>query len=307
MTSRARAERIRIGARFPNAGASSSRPRLSAAARKLESAGFDSLWTSDHLAMPVQTRSTYPFSSDGRFAWPLDLGWSDAIVSLGIAAAVTDRIELGTAVLVAPLRNPLVTAMQIASVSLEARGRCALGVGAGWLAEEFDAVGIPFSERGARLDAWIDVVRQVWSGTVEVREPGQLYPNPTEMISRPRPSSPVPILVGGLSPAALRRAGRHGDGWVALSSVDDLDHASFEEPISSIHEHARAADRDESAMRVILQITGSAGRAEEIAGRLGRLTRAGVNEVIVDVSWNDDNDPKKVVEVLRNAPEGSDS
>ncbi|NIS36644.1 MAG: LLM class flavin-dependent oxidoreductase, partial [Actinobacteria bacterium] len=87
----------------------------------------------------------------------------------------TERIELGTAILVAPLRNPLVTAIQVASVSVEAGGRFALGVGAGWLAEEFDAVGVPFERRGKVLDAWVDVVRSVWSGTLPVRDADGLF------------------------------------------------------------------------------------------------------------------------------------
>jgi probable F420-dependent oxidoreductase len=291
-------DRVRIGARFPNAGHLPGELGLANAARRLEEAGFDSLWTSDHLAMPVETRSRYPFRDDGVIPWPPDLGWSDAIVSLGIAAAVTDRIELGTAVLVAPLREPLLTAIQLASVSVEAGGRCVLGIGAGWLAEEFDAVGVPFSERGRRLDAWMEVVRAVWSGGLPERDPGAFYPNPTEMVCRPVPVAPIPLLVGGLSPAALRRAGTVGDGWLALQPATELDPPALRRSIDEIHRHAEAAGRDPEGIRVTMQITGSAGRASEIAPMLPRLRSAGVEEVIVDVPWGDGDGPAVTYEVL---------
>ena len=292
---------MRIGARFPNAGSVPGRIGLAVAAQRLEAAGFDSLWTSDHLAMPIKTRSTYPFSDDGQIPWLSDHGWSDAIVSLAIAAAVTDQIELGTAVLVAPLRNPLVTAMQFASVSVEARGRCALGVGAGWLIEEFDAVEVPFSDRGKRLDAWIEVVRDAWSGKLPMRDPDDFYPNPIEMICAPVPAAPVPILVGGMTPAALRRAGRIGDGWVALQAVDKLDPPSLGSAIKSIQKHAREAGRDDSMVRVTLQITNSAGHADDIADHLSDLMAVGVQEIIVDVRWDAEDDPRKVHDTLRAA------
>jgi probable F420-dependent oxidoreductase len=268
---------------------------LASAARRLEGAGFDSLWASDHLAMPVTTRTPYPFGDGGGFPWPLDLGWSDAIVSLGIAAAVTQKIELGTAVLVAPLRDPLLTAIQLATASVEASGRCVLGVGAGWLAEEFDAVGVPFSERGKRLDAWIEVVRAVWGGTLPIREEGGFYPNATEMICRPVPVAPVPILIGGMSAAALRRAGRLGDGWVALQPADHLDADVLRDAVKRIRDHAEDAGRDASVLRVVLQITGSAGRAAMIADRIPELRAAGADEIVVDIDWDGEHGPETTI------------
>lgn len=291
---------LRIGARFPNAGRLPSEIGLAAAAQKLEAAGFDSLWTSDHVAMPVTTRSRYPFSDDGRIPWPLDMGWSDAIVSLGIAAAVTDRIELGTAVLVAPMRNPLLTAMQLASVSVEAGGRCVLGIGAGWLAEEFDAMGVPFSKRGERMDAWIEVVRAVWSGALPVRAEVGLYPNATEMICRPVPVTPIPLLVGGMSEAALQRAAQRGDGWVALQSVDGLDPVSLAKSIGFVRSQARDAGR-ETAVRITLQITGSAGRADTVSNHVADLVAAGVDEVIVDIDWGAAGSLDETLQTLRAA------
>lgn len=292
---------LRIGARFPNSGPVPAELGLANVARRLEGAGFDSLWTSDHLAMPVASRSAYPFSGDGTIPWPVDRGWSEAVVSLAIAAAATERIELGTAVLVAALRHPLVTAMQLATISLEAGGRLALGIGAGWLAEEFEAVGVPFAKRGARLDAWMDVVRSVWSGVLPARGDDGFYPNPTEMVCRPVPPHPVPILLGGLSPAALRRVGTRGDGWVALQPADALDPGALAGPIATIRRHMREAGRDDATVRITLQITGSRGRADEIAGRVADLEAAGVHEIIVDIDWDDPDGPEAAYEPLRSA------
>lgn len=290
---------VRIGARFPNAGGSPSNLGLANAAQILESAGYDSLWASDHLAMPVQGGSPYPFSPDGRIPWSNELAWADAIVALGIAAAVTDRIEIGTAVLVAALRSPLVLAKQLATVAVEARGRTALGVGVGWLEQEYDAVGVPFSGRGERLDAWIEVVRDVWGGSLPERGDGSPYPNPMEMVCRPVPPAPIPVMVGGLSRAALRRAGRLGDGWIGLQAAGELDGSSLAPALAEVRTSARKAGRDPAMLRMILQITESDGQAELIASRLDELTAAGVTEIIVDPGWDDMDNPLKTLETLR--------
>ena len=293
------ADTLRIGARFPNAGNTASQIGLARAAVVLESAGYDSLWASDHLAMPRSGGSSYPFSSDGRIPWSSDLAWSDAIVALGMAAAVTERIELGTAVLVAPLRSPLVLAKQLATVAVEADGRTILGVGVGWLEAEYDAVGVPFRKRGARLDAWMAVVRDVWSGSLGVREDTFPYPNPAEMVCRPVPPRSVPILVGGLSAAALRRAGRLGDGWVGLQAAGALDPNSIADSIERIRHEARAVGRDPSGLRMVLQITESEGQAALIAGHIAELRAAGVSEIIVDPGWDELDQPGRTLDTLR--------
>ena len=301
MTDPGSGDMLRIGARFPNAGDTPSRVGLAEAARTLEAAGFDSLWASDHLAMPASSRARYPFSDDGRFPWPLDLGWSDAVVSLWIAAAVTSRIELGTAVLVAPLRPPLLTGIQMASVSVEASGRCVLGIGAGWLAEEFDAMGVSFTDRGRRMDAWIETIRAVWDGALPERPQGGFYPNPTEMVCRPVPVEPIPILVGGMGRAALRRAGRLGDGWLALQALDALDDEVLRAAVATIRDHADDAGRRPGAIRITLQVTASTGRAADLAVWIPRLRAAGVHEVIIDVDWEGGDDPREELERLRAA------
>lgn len=162
-------------------------------------------------------------------------------------------------------------------------------------------MGVPFEGRGSRMDAWIDTIRSVWNGTLPERPQGGFYPNPTEMVCRPVPVEPIPILVGGMSRAALRRAGRFGDGWLALQSLDALDDNALRAAIDTIREHADEAGRDREAVRITLQITASTGQAAYLAEWMPRLRVAGVHEVIVDVDWDGGSDPREDLERLRAA------
>ena len=249
--------------------------------------------------MPRTTRSHYPYTEDGSIPWGEELGWNEALTALGIAAAVTSRIELGTAVLVAALRHPLVAARQAAAVAVEAGGRVTLGVGAGWLAEEFDAVGVPFERRGRHLDAWLGYVRQVWDGELEVRPADDLYPLATAMTSRPIPPAPIGILIGGISDAALRRAVRAADGWLGTSALVGLDPHAVATDVARLRAAAAAADRDPATLRVCLQVTGSEGGAAILRPLLSDLAAAGVDDVLIDAGWQHPEQPHEDLAVLR--------
>ena len=147
---------MRVGAKLPNSGALPVDIGHSAHGGRLEASGFASVWVSDHVVMPATVTSRYPYAADGAATWATNDPWYDSIVALAMAAAVTDHAELGTAVLVLPQRQPVILAKQIASLDRLAGGRVVLGVGAGWLAEEFAALATPFDSRGARTDEWID-------------------------------------------------------------------------------------------------------------------------------------------------------
>ena len=149
-------------------------------AAELEEAGFESLWVSDHIVLPETIDSRYPFAEDGRATWATDTPYFDALIALALIAEATERATIGTAVLVLPLRQPVVFAKQAASIDVASGGRLSLGVGAGWLEEEFDALNVPYAGRGRRLDEWIALTRACWTGT------------------------PAPIDVRALRPAARR-------------------------------------------------------------------------------------------------------
>jgi probable F420-dependent oxidoreductase len=231
--------------------------------------------------------SRYPFAADGRATWPTDMPYFDSLVALALAAAVTERVGLGTGVLVLPQRQPVVTAKQVASIDAASAGRLSLGVGAGWLEEEFDALNVPFDTRGSRLEEWVALLRACWTGTPEPFE-GRHYTLPPEIVCLPTPAHRIPVLVGGHSKPAVRRAVTIGDGWLGQQSLGELDAGEI------------SAVRDAGARQIVLRIVEAAGRAAALASRLGELAAAGVDEVIVDVDWNA-GEPAAQLDALKSA------
>lgn len=285
---------MRIGAKLPNSGPAAIDPGVPAIARTLESAGFDSLWCSDHVVMPETIESRYPFAADGKATWATDMPWLDALVALAMAAAVTERVRLGTAVLVLPLREPLVFAKQAATIDVISRGRLELGVGAGWLEEEFDALNVPFAHRGARMVEWIELARAAWAGRMDAHRTDR-YTVPDGTLSYPTPARPIPFLIGGHSPIALRRAGRIADGWLGQQTTGALDADEVRGAVAAM----RAAGAQQP--RVVLRIVGSLGRCDAVAAGLPGLADAGVDEIIVDVPVDDAGAARADLELLRAA------
>jgi probable F420-dependent oxidoreductase len=273
---------MRIGAKLPNSGSLALKAGVPAMACALENAGYDSLWVSDHIVMPREMRSWYPFAADGKATWPSDLPYLDALIVLAMAAAATKRVRLGTAVLVLGLRPPLEFAKQAATIDAVSGGRLELGVGAGWLAEEFAALNVPFNGRGARMVESMEIARDCWTGETSGRA-GAHYTIPEGIQCRPVPAHPIPFLVGGHSNIALRRAGAIGDGWLAQQEAPALDPALLADEVGRVAAAAAAAGRTETRPRVVLRIVQSLDKAELVATRLVELERAGVDEVIVDV------------------------
>jgi probable F420-dependent oxidoreductase len=198
-----------------------------AVAAMLDEAGFDGIVSSDHLIYPRNLTSAYP-SPTGRPGWSPDTAWPDSWVLIGAMAAVTSRLRFSNAVYVAPARPLLEVAKQVATASVVSQGRVSLAVGVGWMREEYELLGQDFGNRGKRLDEMIPALRALWGGGW-VSWSGQYYQVP-EMMIEPHPTAPVPILCGGESDAALRRAAQLCDGWVgyayrwddAISYVDRL-------------------------------------------------------------------------------------
>jgi probable F420-dependent oxidoreductase len=290
---------MRIGVKLPHTGdavAGHRGPSVPQRAQALEEAGFDSLWVSDHVVLPAVIGSVYPFATDGRATWPTTTPYVEALVALAAAAAVTGRVRLGTAVLVLPQRNPVLLAKQVASIAVMSGGRVALGVGAGWLREEFAALDAPFEARGARMDEWLALLRECWTGRpAEYR--GAYYHLPADTFVLPAPPAPIPLYVGGHSPVALRRAGRLGDGWLAQQAVPALDPRALAGEVTTVRAAAAGAGR--TAPYVVLRLVESAGRLDDVARRWGELADAGVDEIIVDATH--DGDPARDHDLLRAA------
>lgn len=275
---------MRIGALVPNSGRLPLELGIPAMAHTLEAAGFESLWVSDHIVLPDTIESHYPFAADGKATWPTDTPYLDALIALALIAGATERAAIGTAVLVLPLRHPVVFAKQAASIDVASGGRLKLGVGAGWLEEEFEALEVPFEGRGGRLVEWMQIARDCWTGHPPARATAR-YTLPEGVLALPTPAHPIPFLVGGHSPTALRRAGRKAEGWLAQQSLSELDPETLAGEVRAVRATAEEEGRDPAALEIVLRLVDSAGRADEIAAALPALAEAGVDEIVVNVDW----------------------
>ena len=278
---------MRVGAVVPNSGPLPLERGIAQMATTLEEAGFESLWVSDHVVMPTTIESRYPFAADGRPTWPSTTPYLDALVALAVMAAVTRRVGLGTAALVLPLRNPVVVAKQAASLDVVSGGRLTLGVGAGWLREEFEALNVPFEDRGGRLVEWMQIARDCWTGRPAARS-SKRFPLPEGIVSLPTPAHEIPFLMGGHSDTALRRAGRLADGWLAQQALPSLDPDELAAGAAAMRAAAEEAGRDPAACRVVLRLVESAGRPDDVAVARPALAAAGVDEIVVNVDWDGD-------------------
>ncbi len=176
-----------------------------------EQVGFHGVLLSDHVFLPEKIESRYPYSEEGDPPFEAQTEWPDPWCAISAMAQVTSRLRFNTAIYLAPLRHPLEVAKSVATASIFSGGRTALGVGVGWIKEEYQQLGRNFHDRGKRLDEMIEVLREVWAGGM-VEHHGRHYDFDRLQMS-PAPTAPIPIYVGGGSEAALRRAARH-DGWI---------------------------------------------------------------------------------------------
>jgi probable F420-dependent oxidoreductase len=188
-------------------------------ARSAESAGFHSLWFPDHVCMPASTHSAHVANSSGARTYAARHVMWDAAVTMGAVAAVTERIGLATSVLIAPYRNPLSDARQFATLDVISGGRMILGVGAGWMREEFDALGIPFTQRGSRTEEALQVYRAAWNETNDTDQMVEFHGQHftfSDLSMDPKPLGRPLIVYGGMSPRGARRAALFCDGLYPL-------------------------------------------------------------------------------------------
>jgi probable F420-dependent oxidoreductase len=186
-------------------------------ARTAETCGFDSLWTVEHVVVPEGYESAYPYSPTGKMPGTEEMPIPDPLIWLAYVAAATERIKLATGILILPQRHPLYLAKEIATLDQLSKGRAILGVGIGWLKEEFDALGVPFEERAARTDEICGALRSLWSAGPKPFV-GKFH-GWQSVHSNPKPVQPggPPIVIGGHTKASARRAARVGDGWFPAS------------------------------------------------------------------------------------------
>lgn len=203
---------MKIGIRIPAAGPRAAPEHIVTVARWAEQLGFHSLWVSDHVVLPERVRSAYPYDRAGQWPFAADTPWLDPLLALGFAAGVAPSVALGTSVLVAPMRHPVLLAKQVSTLDVLSGGRVILGLGAGWMEEEFEILGAPFAGRGARAVEMVALMRALWTGE-RVDFAGARY-QVRDCRMHPRPAQArVPVVWGGHSEAALRRVVTSGDGW----------------------------------------------------------------------------------------------
>ncbi|HSU07333.1 MAG TPA: TIGR03619 family F420-dependent LLM class oxidoreductase [Acetobacteraceae bacterium] len=191
---------MQFGVHLPHIGRKAGPDSIREAAIQAEQLGFDDIWVSEHIIIP--RNASYPPSPS----------FYDPVLTLTWAAAYTQRVRLGTSVLVLPMRHPLPLAKELATLQNLSRGRLILGAGVGWLEAEFAALGTPFRERGRRMDEGLAMMRAVWSEDPVTFQPRWIAAEITDMRMQPRPCAPIPVWIGGSSDRALARAARH-EGW----------------------------------------------------------------------------------------------
>jgi probable F420-dependent oxidoreductase len=238
---------VSIGVMFANGGRGAAPAHALALATAAEELGCEALWAVQHVVMPVAHASRYPYAADGVLPGGSAVAIPDPLVWLAWVGAVTSRIRLATGVLVLPQQHPLVVAKQVATLDRLTGGRVILGLGAGWLQEEFDALGAEFAPRGAALDEGIEVLRRAWRDDPVEFAGNQIAFEPVHV--EPKPAQMVPIHIGGHSDAAARRAGRVADGFFPLGRRGD--------ELRRLVEHARAcavdAGRDPTSVEITVE------------------------------------------------------
>ena len=241
--------------------------------RRAEAAGFESLWGGEHVILPSKIESSYPYTADGKIPAMPDTPIPDPLIWLAFAAAAAPSMRLGTCILIVPQRNPLILAKELATLDQLSGGKVELGLGVGWLQEEFDALGVPWERRGARNDEYIEAMRTLWSGP-EVEFHGEFVDFPTVTCS-PRPVQPtIPILVGGDSEVAIRRAARLADGY--FPGEGDVDRLAA--LITRVRQAAEDAGRDPDEIEINAMF--STQMTDPVAG-VEKFTELGVGRIMV--------------------------
>jgi probable F420-dependent oxidoreductase len=277
-----------FGVHLPHIGHQAGRDTVISFAREADELGFHSAWTSDHIAWPAEVASRYPYTDSGDFPAPFNVPWLDPLGTLIFAAACTERIRLGTTVLILGYRPPVQTAKLIATLDVLSGGRAILGAGIGWMKEEFDALGMPFDHRGARGDEQLEIFETLFTQPLPSYE-GRFYRFPAIGFN-PRPvNGHVPVWIGGDSEGAFRRAARYGDAFhTAFTPLPELKH-QWERVRQLCDEAGRDPASISLSVRVYLDFEGMmepakslAGSPEQVLEGIARYREAGVSHILLD-------------------------
>ncbi|MGE7386487.1 TIGR03619 family F420-dependent LLM class oxidoreductase [Streptomyces sp. NPDC004126] len=285
---------MRIGFSVPQFGPFADPDRTAAICVALEDLGCHSLWVADRLLAPLTPAEGYPGGKEmpARYATHLD-----PLLALGLAATVTERVRLGSSTLNALWQPPLVLARALTTLDLISHGRLDVGIGLGWMREEYTAAGVPWQGRGARLEETLDVLDAVWRSE-RVAHTGPLWTIPeSTVLPKPLQSPRPPVLLGGFTPYALERVGRRADGWLAASMP--LPHLQGLWAVAA--EAAERAGRDPAALRRVFRLnpevttadadpgeTHFRGTVRQLCDHLAVMCTRDTDEVLVDLQLTTD-------------------
>ena len=283
---------MQFGCHLPIWGPGATREALITLARRVEGLGLDSVWASDHIVIPTRIQSRYPYNATGEFPLPATANFLEPLTALAVVAGATERVQLGTTVLVLPHRHPVLAAKTLASLDHLAPGRVILGAGVGWMREEIELLGAPYDRRGAWTDEAIRIMRACWQNE-RVSFRGEFFSFP-EVGFAPRPArGSIPIWIGGHTPRALRRVAELGDGWHAAFASP----AVMREGLEKLRGACAKIGRDPKTIALSVRMGLPARRASaEVLDELKELRDVGVSHVIVETRVTDVDDSTRILE-----------
>jgi probable F420-dependent oxidoreductase len=266
---------VKFGIAFANIGPNIEPEMACELAVSAETAGFESIWTADHIVVTAGYRSTYPYDPTGRLPSGEDAPFPESLIWLAYVARATSTIRLATGILILPERNPVILAKELATLDYLSSGRVTLGVGIGWLKEEFEAIGVPYAGRGARMEESIAAMRALWGEECATFEGTTV--RFTDVYLRPQPrAGTIPIHIGGHTEIAARRAGRIGDGFFPFG----VDRGQLRGLLGSMRESAEAAGRDPSSIDVTVS-SFATGDDEAALADVAELAALGATRVVI--------------------------
>ena len=240
---------MKVGLFLPQVGEHATRDNIVYVAKEVEKEGIDSVWVLDRLLWPLKSQSPYIANADG--SMPVDFqNVLDSLTTLTYAAGVTERISLGTSVIDMFFQNPVVLRKRFTTLDVLSNGRAIAGLGIGWSKDEYEVSGIPYKDRGAKADEYLQALIKIWTSDI-IEFKGQFYNIPASKIG-PKPlQKPLPqILLGGYSPKTYSRIVNYANGWIGVASFGPLD--QLEQAINGLKEHARKANKDPSKVGIYI-------------------------------------------------------
>lgn len=246
---------------------------LAGVARKAEELGFESLWIPEHIILPIEYKSPYPYGSTGRMPAPPDTPLHDPMLALAYVAGITSTIRIATGVFVLPLRNAFATAKAVASLDVLSGGRFMFGIGIGWLAEEFEAVGYNFKDRAARTREYVALMKELWTRTDPVFEGKTVRLKGFKFMPKPVQQPHPPLILGGHTEPSLKRVAQLGDGWYGIAeNIEQI--ASV---IKRLREHERQQNRTKPLELTLAPRLGGPLKVDDVR----RFAAMGVERLIV--------------------------